>query len=89
MKRIGWLSILLLALYATVAFAADVHLHSGNDQSALHCQLCQLSNLSVTQTVALHASPGMIELGVLTQLQKPFSLADAVQASAGRAPPLS
>jgi hypothetical protein len=89
MKRIGWLSIFVLALYATVAFAADVHLHDAKDHSALHCQLCQVSNLSVTQTVALHTSPGMVELGILALVQKPLSLTDTVAASFGRAPPLS
>jgi hypothetical protein len=89
MKRLGWLSIFVLTLYATVAFAADVHLHSGNDQSALHCQLCQISNLSVTQTVALHASPQIVDLGILIQHQKQFSAMETVHASFGRAPPLS
>lgn len=89
MKRIGWLSILLLALYASVVFAADVHLHAGKDQSALHCQLCQISNLSVTQTIALHAAPGIIELGILSESRKLFEVPCRINVSFGRAPPLS
>ena len=89
MKRIGWLSILLLALYASVVFAADVHLHAGKDQSALHCQLCQVSNLSVTQTVALHASPGLIELGILAEKHQLFVVPSEIKDSFGRAPPLA
>ena len=89
MKRLKWLSVLLLVLYVAVGFVADVHLHAGKDQSSLHCQLCQVSNLSVTQTVALHASPGIVELGILTEFQKQFPVTYTVQTAFGRAPPLS
>jgi hypothetical protein len=89
MKRLGWLSILMLALYVAVVFAADVHFHDEKDHSALHCQLCQISNISLIQAHAPHSSPGTIELGILTEFRTCFSPPDTAPASFGRAPPLS
>gem|GEM_PF-3456913 len=89
MKRLRWLSVLLLVLYVFIAFAVDIHVHDGKDQSALHCQLCQISNLSLTQTFAPHCSPGIVDLGVFNELQKPLFVPNTIRASFGRAPPLS
>jgi hypothetical protein len=89
MKGFRRLGVFLLILYAAVILAAGLHIHSGKDQGALHCQLCQVSNLSLTQTVAPHCSPGLIPLGILGESHKTLTARETLTASFGRAPPLS
>jgi len=89
MKHFRRLGIFLLVLYTAVFLAAGLHVHAGKDQDALHCQLCQISNVSLTQTFAPHCSPGSVELGIFSESQKTLPFSEEIHASFGRAPPLS
>jgi hypothetical protein len=89
MNRFRKLAIFLLVLYTAVVFAAGLHVHAGSDQSALHCQLCQITNVSLIQTFVPHCTPGTIQLGLITSSQTFEHIADAGEESSGRSPPLS
>jgi len=52
MKRFRLLAIAVLALYAALLMGTSLHVHPGTSTLNPDCQLCQISNTPLAQTVA-------------------------------------